>query len=208
MKYIETDAPGTWTVPYLPINPKDIGRNYDADVIRINSQSGKGGVGYILERNFGLHIPKEMREAVGYKVKAVSDVMHTELKPEEIFEIYKREFENIRAPYDITEMHFRQVDGIAAEVTSVCGGETVITTATGNGRLDAVSNALKKAYGLDYTLITYTEHALEKSSSSRAIAYVGIETPDGRRYWGSGINADIIKASVDALMCAVNNSQR
>ncbi|MBQ1332213.1 MAG: 2-isopropylmalate synthase [Lachnospiraceae bacterium] len=208
MKYIETDAPNTWTVPYLPINPKDIGRNYDADVIRINSQSGKGGVGYILERNFGLHIPKEMREAVGYKVKAVSDVTHSELKPEEIFEIYKKEFEDIRTPFDITEMHFQQVDGITAEVTSTYEGTTRITTATGNGRLNAVSNALKKEYGLNYEVIVYTEHALERSSSSRAIAYVGIETPSGKRYWGSGINADIIKASVDALLCAVNNSRR
>ena len=195
-----------WTVPYLPIDPTDVGRNYDADVIRINSQSGKGGVGYILETKFGLNLPPKMREAMGYAAKAVSDHKHKELHPDEIFSLFKSTFENVVEPYSINEVHFQQKDGgIVTQVTSTFRGKTIVTEATGNGRLDAVSNALKKAYELKYTLETYQEHALERSSSSKAIAYVGIKKPDGTLAWGAGVDADIIRASIDALVTAINN---
>ena len=195
-----------WTVPYLPIDPTDVGRNYDADVIRINSQSGKGGVGYILETKFGLNLPPKMREAMGYAAKAVSDHKHKELHPDEIFSLFKSTFENVVEPYSINEVHFQQKDGgIVTQVTSTFRGKTIVTEATGNGRLDAVSNALKKAYELKYTLETYQEHALEQSSSSQAIAYVGIRKPDGTLAWGAGVDSDIIRASIDALVTAINN---
>ena len=195
-----------WTVPYLPIDPTDVGRNYDADVIRINSQSGKGGVGYILETKFGLNLPPKMREAMGYAAKAVSDHKHKELHPDEIFSLFKSAFENVVEPYSINEVHFQQKDGgIVTQVTSTFRGKTIVTKATGNGRLDAVSNALKKAYELKYTLETYQEHALERSSTSKAIAYVGIRKPDGTLAWGAGVDPDIIRASIDALVTAINN---
>ena len=195
-----------WTVPYLPIDPTDVGRNYDADVIRINSQSGKGGVGYILETKFGLNLPPKMREAMGYAAKAVSDHKHKELHPDEIFSLFKSTFENVVEPYSINEAHFQQKeDGIVTRVTSTFRGKTIVTEASGNGRLDAVSNALKKAYELKYTLETYQEHALEQSSSSKAIAYVGIRKPDGTLAWGAGVDQDIIRASIDALVTAINN---
>ena len=195
-----------WTVPYLPIDPTDVGRNYDADVIRINSQSGKGGVGYILETKFGLNLPPKMREAMGYAAKAVSDHKHKELHPDEIFSLFKSAFENVVEPYSINEVHFQQQDGgIVTQVTSTFRGKTIVTKATGNGRLDAVSNALKKAYELKYTLETYQEHALERSSTSKAIAYVGIRKPDGTLAWGAGVDPDIIRASIDALVTAINN---
>ena len=195
-----------WTVPYLPIDPTDVGRNYDADVIRINSQSGKGGVGYILETKFGLNLPPKMREAMGYAAKAVSDHKHKELHPDEIFSLFKSTFENVVEPYSINEVHFQQKeDGIVTRVTSTFRGKTIVTEASGNGRLDAVSNALKKAYELKYTLETYQEHALEQSSSSKAIAYVGIRKPDGTLAWGAGVDQDIIRASIDALVTAINN---
>lgn len=195
-----------WTVPYLPIDPTDVGRNYDADVIRINSQSGKGGVGYILETKFGLNLPPKMREAMGYAAKAVSDHKHKELHPDEIFSLFKSTFENVVEPYSINEVHFRQKeDGIVTRVISTFRGKTIVTEASGNGRLDAVSNALKKAYELKYTLETYQEHALEQSSSSKAIAYVGIRKPDGTLAWGAGVDQDIIRASIDALVTAINN---
>lgn len=196
----------TWTVPYLPIDPMDVGRTYDADVIRINSQSGKGGVGYILETKFGLNLPPKMREAMGYAAKAVSDHKHKELHPDEIFSLFKSTFENVVEPYSISEVHFQQKeDGIVTRVTSTFRGKTIVTEASGNGRLDAVSNALKKAYELKYTLETYQEHALEQSSSSKAIAYVGIRKPDGTLAWGAGVDQDIIRASIDALVTAINN---
>ena len=206
MHWLEEKKPDHWTVPYLPIDPKDLGRNYDADVIRINSQSGKGGVGYILETKYGLNLPAKMREAMGYTAKAVSDHTQKELKPEEIFELFKKTFENVKSPLDITEVHFQQNDGgITTQVTSEFNGRSITTEAAGNGRLNAVSNALKKAYDFQYDLVTYQEHALEQSSSSKAIAYVGIRKPDGSLAWGAGVDPDIIRASIDALVTAINN---
>ena len=206
MNYRAENDPEHWTVPYLPIDPTDVSRNYDADVIRINSQSGKGGVGYILEHNFGLNLPPKMREAMGYAAKDASDHQNKELMPEEIFEIFKKKFEGVIAPYNITEVHFKQVDGITAEVHTEYQGKQEVIYAAGNGRLDAVSNALKQHFGLEYSLVTYQEHALEQSSSSRAIAYVGIQKPDGKLAWGAGVDSDIIRASIDALLTAINNS--
>ena len=206
MHWLDEKKPEHWTVPYLPIDPKDVGRNYDADVIRINSQSGKGGVGYILETKFGLNLPPKMREAMGYTAKAVSDLTHKELMPEEIFELFKRTFENVVSPLSLNGVHFQQVNGgITTQVTSIFNGKEITTEAEGNGRLNAVSNALKKAYNFEYDLVTYQEHALEQSSSSKAIAYVGIRKPDGTLSWGAGVDVDIIRASIDALVTAINN---
>ena len=148
-----------------------------------------------------------MREAMGYAAKAVSDHLHKELLPEEIFDLFKQTFENVTTPYAIHEVHFQQTsDGITASVvSSVNNGRKTVTEAPGNGRLNAVSNALKKAYGLKYDLVTYQEHALEQSSSSKAIAYVGIRKPDGSLAWGAGVDPDIIRASIDALVTAINN---
>ena len=206
MKWLEEKDPDHWTVPYLPIDPKDVGRNYDADVIRINSQSGKGGVGYILETKYGLNLPAKMREAMGYAAKAVSDHSHKELQPEEIFQLFTKTFENVTEPYKIVEVHFQQKnDGIVTQVTSTFKGKKIVTEAVGNGRLNAVSQALKKAYNLKYDLVTYQEHALEQSSRSRAIAYVGIKKPDGTLSWGAGVHVDVIHAAIDALVTAINN---
>lgn len=206
MHWLDEKKPEHWTVPYLPIDPKDVGRNYDADVIRINSQSGKGGVGYILETKFGLNLPPKMREAMGYTAKAVSDHTHKELMPEEIFQLFKRTFENVVSPLSLNGVHFQQVNGgITTQVTSIFNGKEITTEAEGNGRLNAVSNALKKAYNFEYDLVTYQEHALEQSSSSKAIAYVGIRKPDGTLSWGAGVDVDIIRASIDALVTAINN---
>ena len=206
MHWLDEKKPEHWTVPYLPIDPKDVGRNYDADVIRLNSQSGTGGVGYILETKFGLNLPPKMREAMGYTAKAVSDHTHKELMPEEIFELFKRTFENVVSPLSLNGVHFQQVNGgITTQVTSIFNGKEITTEAEGNGRLNAVSNALKKAYNFEYDLVTYQEHALEQSSSSKAIAYVGIRKPDGTLSWGAGVDVDIIRASIDALVTAINN---
>ncbi len=195
-----------WTVPYIPIDPHDIGRSYDADVIRINSQSGKGGVGFILEHNFGLRLPKKMRENFSYMVKSESDHAHKELTPEQIFDLFIDKYEDVNRPFSISEVHFRQRNGIVAYVTTQFRGQSEEVMANGNGRLDAVSKALMKHYNLNYQLEVYEEHALEQSSSSRAIAYVGIRAEDGKLYWGAGVDVDIIRASIDALLTAVNNS--
>ena len=208
MAYRKEHGEHRWTCPYIPINPHDIGRTYDADVIRINSQSGKGGVGYILETKYGLNLPAKMREAMSYTAKSVSDHLHKELRPDEIFELFKDTFENVTTPYNINGVHFKQLDEgrIEAQVTSNYeGGEYATAYAEGNGRLNAVSNALKQQYNLQYDLVSYTEHALEQSSSAQAIAYVGIKKPDGILSWGAGVDPDIIRASIDALVTAINN---
>ncbi len=206
MHWQEEKQPEHWTVPYLPIDPSDLGRNYDADVIRINSQSGKGGVGYILETKFGLNLPPKMREAMGYTAKAVSDHRQKELLPEEIFELFKKTFENTSSPLTVEEAHFEKSEnGVVAEIKSSFNQKPISVKASGNGSLNAVSNALKKAYGFQYEVVTYQEHALEKSSHARAIAYVGIQKPDGALAWGAGVHEDIIHASIDALVAAINN---
>ena len=193
----------TWTVPYLPIDPMDVGRTYDSDVIRINSQSGKGGISYILKQNFSISMPVAMREEVGYAVKQVSDEEHKELSPQWVYEIFEENYVNRMPYFTIGECHFKQNDGIMAEASINFGGKTTVVDANGNGRLDAVSNTLKQFFDISYELSTYEEHALSHGSSSKAIAYVGI-TCDGKNYWGVGMDEDIIKASISALVVAVN----
>ena len=192
-----------WTVPYLPNDPKDVGREYDSDVIRINSQSGKGGVNYILMHSHGINLPKAMREEVGYMVKDVSDKAHKELTPDWVYQIFSDHYINTKSIFHIDECHFKQVDGITAEVTINHAGESKVITSNGNGRLDAVSNAIKQYFNISYELSFYEEHSLTKGSSSKAVAYVGIIC-NGKTFWGVGIDPDIIRASIEALIVAVN----
>ena len=203
MAWREEKKCDTWTVPYLPIDPQDVGRKYDSDVIRINSQSGKGGVNYILKQSHGINLPKEMREEVGYLVKGISDRAHKELTPELVYQIFSDNYINTKPVFHIDECHFKQVNGITAEVTINHEKESQVITATGNGRLDAVSNAIKQYFNVSYELSFYEEHSLTKGSSSKAVAYVGIIC-QGKTFWGVGIDADIIKASIEALTVAVN----
>lgn len=193
-----------WDVPYLPIDPQDLGREYESDVIRINSQSGKGGIAFILKQNFGIGLPDKMKEEVGYLMKGISDQRHKELTPEDIYQIFEDHYIRQREIFDIPECHFKQVDGgISAEVTIEQNKERRVIETTGNGRLDAVSNAIKLYFGVSYELSVYEEHALSKGSSSKAAAYVGI-LKDGKMYWGVGLDEDIIKSSIAALVSAGN----
>lgn len=203
MKWREEGKDTNWTVPYLPIDPMDVGRTYDADVIRINSQSGKGGISYILKQNFSISLPKAMQEEFGYKVKSVSDKEHQELSPQWVYEIFEDNYLQYTPVFRINECHFKQVQGIMAEVTISCGEKNTIVDASGNGRLDAVSNTIKQFFNLSYELSVYEEHALSKGSSSKAMAFVAVSC-EGRTYWGAGKDEDIIKASIHALVVAVN----
>lgn len=204
MNYREKEKCRHWTVPYLPIDPKDVGREYDSDVIRINSQSGKGGVNYILKQSFGINLPEKMREEVGYLVKDVSDKAHKELTPEWVYRIFEDHYVHTKDLFTITECHYKQEDGgILADAMINYGEKHYVVTGTGNGRLDAVSNAIKQYFHISYELAFYEEHALTKGSSAKAVSYVGIIC-NGKSYWGVGIDADIIKSSVEALTVAVN----
>ncbi|MCR5502662.1 MAG: 2-isopropylmalate synthase [Lachnospiraceae bacterium] len=206
MTYREQGLSGdVWAVPYLPVDPKDIGREYESDVIRINSQSGKGGVAYILRQNYGLMLPAGMREEVGYLVKGISDKRHAELSPADIYEIFEKNYIRNRTKFDVTASHYTQEEdeNIFTRVTIRHFDTEKKLSGEGNGRLDAVSNAFKDYFGIDYTLKVYEEHAVSVGSASKAASYVGIEK-DGKMYWGVGINQDIIKSSVAALVSAVN----
>lgn len=200
----EGKSGGRWTVPYLPIDPQDLGREYESDVIRINSQSGKGGIAFILKQNFGMSLPDKMKEEVGYLMKGISDRRHRELAPGDVYRIFEDQYINQREVFSIPECHFKQVeDGIEAEVTIEQNNERRIIQTAGNGRLDAVSNAVKLYFGISYELSVYEEHAVSRGSSSRAAAYVGILC-NGKMYWGVGLDEDIIKSSVAALVSAGN----
>ncbi len=205
MKYREEKDPDHWTVPYLPINPEDVGRTYDSDVIRINSQSGKGGVAYIMEQTYGIKIPYKMRADFGYAVKDVSDHSHAELSPAQIHDIFMKRYKSYTPVFDIKGCHFRQENnGITATVNIIANNRKDIVEAEGNGRLDAVSNAFAEKFEQPCKVICYEEHALTDGSDSSAIAYVGIEGKDGAQYFGIGIDPDIIRASIDALIAAMN----
>ena len=206
MHYRIEQDPSKWTVPYLPINPEDVGRTYDSDVIRINSQSGKGGVAYVLEHNYGMVVPKAMREDLGYAVKDVSDVNHKELSADEVLEIFEKRYKKYTPVFKISEVHFKQINGIQTVVTINENGEKYNVEDGGNGRLDAVSNALASHFGKPCDIFCYEEHSLKKGSDSSAIAYVGITGEDGKNYFGIGIDHDIIRASIDALESAMNRS--
>ena len=202
MKWREQKDCKYWNVPYLPIDPKDVGKTYDSDVIRINSQSGKGGVSFILKQNFGLELPAHMKEEVGYTVKDVSDKEHKELSTDWVYRIFEEKYVTNTPVFTVPDCHFKQTEGITAQVT-ICQEEAHVVTAIGNGRLDAVSNAMKQYFHVEYELSDYEEHSLSQGSSSKAAAYVGI-CAGGKHYWGVGIDEDIIKASVHALAVAVN----
>ena len=194
-------------LPYLPIDPTDVGRVYEADVIRINSQSGKGGIGYLLEHNYGYVLPSKMREDVGYTVKGYSDRSHKELSPDEVKDIFYKEYVNIESPITVVDYHFvRKPDGMKAIITIDTADGHIDIAAKGNGHLDAVSNAFKKYLGISYSNLTYTEHALSTGSTSQAVTYVSVTFSDGKVSWGAGVHDDIIAASINALVSAINRN--
>ena len=205
MKYRVEKGVDTWTVPYLPIDPADLGRVYEADVIRINSQSGKGGIGYILETQFKLVLPPKMREVFGYHVKSISDHAHKELSPKEVYEIFMKDFVNVQEKLRVVSASYQDIDTetVRGTVEIEYLGKTQSVQVDGNGRLDCVSNAIKQVLGKAYVLESYVQHALEEKSTSKAASYVSI-VADGKSYWGTGIHSDIMTSSIAALVTAVN----
>lgn len=210
MKFREETQQHQWTVPYLPLDPHDVNREYETDVIRINSQSGKGGISYILEHNFGYTLPKEMAAEVGYFIKEISDHAHKELTPAEILVSFQHEYQNKDMPIALQDVTWVRENGYtAADVTLAIRNEMFYLSAKGNGPLDAVSNVLKIANpAIKYHFVDYEEHALETNSDSKASAYVVIADESGRRYWGVGVDSDITMASVYALITAVNRANK
>ncbi len=206
MNYRDTNKLDTWSVPYLPIDPKDVGRQYESDVIRINSQSGKGGIAYILHHMFGYDLPPKFREGFSYYIKSVSDHKHAELQAKEIFDIFENEFKNLNAPLEMMDYHFVRGDEMSVNLSITQDGIQKDITGKGNGRLDAVANALRSNLGLTFDILDYSEHSLAKGSNSQAVAYVQIDDCMNEERFGVGVHDDIIAASIHALFSAINRA--
>lgn len=204
MKWHEEKQLHSWTVPYLPIDPHDVGREYESDVIRINSQSGKGGIGYLMQTKYGFNMPQKMREDFGYTVKSVSDHLHKELSHEEIRDIFLSHYVNIDQPISYGKYSFSDKAIMYADVELKFHGQISRIQTTGNGRLNAVTKALEQLLDKKIHVVTYEEHSLTSGSTSQAIAYVGLEDRDNNVCWGAGIDNDIIDASLNALLSAAN----
>lgn len=203
MDYHKINNLSTWSVPYLPIDPKDLGREYESDVIRINSQSGKGGVGFILSNYYGIELPKSLKEEFSYFIKEKSLALSKELSPKEIIDIFQSDFVNLKASLKLLDFRFTKNDN-EFEVNLKLDFKGIQSLkAKGNGRLDAICNALKQGLGLDFKVQDYSEQALKSGSDSKAIAYVFI-TYEDKEKCGVGIDSDIINASVYALFSAIN----
>jgi 2-isopropylmalate synthase len=208
MAWREENKLSEWSVPYLPIDPKDVGREYDGDIIRINSQSGKGGIGFLLKTKYGMDLPPKFREQVGYAVKDVSDKLHKELQPDEVYNVFRDGFVNFGNPVKFIEVHYVQEQSeITATVTIAVNKKERVLTGGGNGRIDAVSEALRKNLNLKYSLTNYSQHSLDIGSKSQAISYIEIKTADGRVSWGAGLHTDVTTSAVLALISAVNKSE-
>jgi len=208
MKWREEEERQYWTVPYLPIDPLDIGRQYEGDIIRINSQSGKGGIGYLLQQKYGLDLPQSMRENFGYKVKNVSDRLNKEIMTDEIYDIFIQEYVNVNAPIEFVKYNFAQHDDFETVVKVRVDSALQEFTGTGNGRLDAISSALQENLNISFSNLTYKEDALAVGSTSQAVSYISITAENGTTYWGTGIDVDIMTSSIKALFSALNNMIR
>ncbi|MCH5313525.1 MAG: 2-isopropylmalate synthase [Helicobacter sp.] len=196
----------TWSVPYLPIDPKDVGRAYESDVIRINSQSGKGGIAYILHHHYGINLPSLLREEFSYYIKNISDREHRELEPNEICDIFVRDFVNLHTYFGIKSFRFEQQGADSSIEVSLeidKNGNKAQIKGKGNGRLDSVADALRVYLDINFDILDYSEHSLKKGSDSKAVSFVQIES-NGQKCFGVGIDSDIIAASVFGLTSALN----
>ncbi|MBS4067006.1 MULTISPECIES: 2-isopropylmalate synthase [unclassified Sulfurimonas] len=195
-----------WEVPYLPIDPEDVGRSYES-IIRINSQSGKGGVAYILEKNFGYQLPKAMHPEVGKLVQDVSDKKGQELSAEEILDIFNENYFNTKEHVSLVDFTLASLKGISkCTLTYIYNGQEIVSEGEGNGPVDACKNALMKNYKNDFIINSYYEHSCGHLSSAKAIAYIEIQSDTTLSCFGVGADNDIAMASIKALFCALNRA--
>ena len=203
------DAEGTrWEVPYLAIDPADIGRDYEA-IIRINSQSGKGGVAYILERDFGLDLPKAMHPEVGKVVNDTADQGSRELSPDEVREVFMQAYVNLEAPMELLSIEredFSQSGEVKVDAEICMNGKSNKVTGTGNGPISAFVDALEQEGYKDFQLLDYRQHSIGGGSKTKAAAYIQIKNDDGSVSFGCGINANIELAGLHALVSAINRA--
>jgi 2-isopropylmalate synthase len=195
-----------WEVPYLPIDPIDVGRSYES-VIRINSQSGKGGVAYILEKNYGYSLPKSMHPEIGKIVQAVTDEKGKVLSSAEILDIFNDTYFNATGHVSFVHVTLSSKDGISnCELTYRYNGKEIIASGEGNGPIDACKNALMKEYQNKFTINSYSEHSCGDTSEAKAVAYIEIQTKETLSCYGVGSDNNIATASLKAMFCALNRA--
>ena len=197
-----------WEVPYLAIDPEDIGRDYEA-IIRINSQSGKGGVAYILERDFGLDLPKAMHPEVGMVVNDTADQGSRELSPQEVHEVFIQEYVNLKAPMELLSIEredYSQSGEVKVDAEIRMNGKSNRLSGRGNGPISAFVDALEQEGYKDFQLLDYRQHSIGGGSKTKAAAYIQIKNDDGSVSFGCGINANIELAGLRPLVSAFNRA--
>lgn len=201
------EHPDRWEVPYLPIDPLDVGRNYDP-IIRINSQSGKGGVAYILESNYGLRIPKAMQQDFGAIVTQKSVDLDKELTPEEIYNLFMDTY-YVKEPLSVVYYtEHSSKDNVDLICDLLYNNEPLKLEASGNGIVDAFCGAISEKFDVSFNIVDYSQHSLEFGSKSRAITYVQIYNCKKESSFGVGISANIAKSSLRAIVSAVNQFKK
>ncbi len=204
-----------WDVPYLTFDPHDIGRQYEG-IIRINSQSGKGGAAFIMEQDFGIVMPKAMHPVFGELIKNAADKAQRELQPKEIYDVFEKTWLKSKSPLDVLEISERHLEGergsespeqVAAMATLVWNGKQYAVAANGNGPLDAFVNALKQTPAPKFNITSFHEHSIGTGSDTCAVAYVQITKEDGSQIWGVGKSSSVGRAGIAAVVSALNYVQ-
>lgn len=212
--YMEESHSDMWEVPYLPIDPADVGREYEP-IIRINSQSGKGGAAFILSTEYGIKMPKAMHVEFGAVVKHACDVKGKELQSSEVFDLFQKEYRNVVGPYrlinhkvyeekdeadELTSVHFEGTVRIGEDRTEKIEGK-------GSGPIEAFFSAIRSIGITDYKFVDYSEHAIAVGSDSKAISYIHLKNPQGKDIFGIGVSHNIGYASIKGIFCAINRDQ-
>ncbi|MCR4925255.1 MAG: 2-isopropylmalate synthase [Clostridiales bacterium] len=212
-EYMKTSNSDYWEIPYLPIDPADVGREYEP-IIRINSQSGKGGAAYIMSTVFSFNLPKKMHPEFGAAVKAECDRVGTEIEPKQVFEIFEKEYLKVSGPYQLIKHKFIEESEVNDTSPKVRfdgiiknnGFEPVEISGKGTGPIDAFFNALAKVGIEGYKFEDYSEHAISIGADAKAVSYIHLKTPDGKDCFGVGMSHNINYASIRGVLCAINRS--
>ena len=211
-EYMRNNKSEVWEIPYIPIDPADVGRQYEP-IVRVNSQSGKGGAAFIMNNVFGYALPKKMHPEFGALIQDLCERKGRELTQQEIFAAFKEAYLTERGPIRIGKVRFDEESGgegeaetthFAGEVFS--GGGKYSLTSVGNGPINAFCNALNQIGLADYDFISYDEHAIGIGSDARAVSYIMIKTPQGKDVFGVGVESNINYSAIKALVCAVNRA--
>lgn len=212
--YMEESETDKWEVPYLPIDPADVGREYEP-IIRINSQSGKGGTAFILANDYGIKMPKAMHPEFGAVVQKACDEKGKELKNTEVFELFQKEYRNVCGPYRLINYKISEEKNENNYLTSVHfsgeirykTNEPVKIEGTGSGPIGAFCQAMNTVGLTGYEFVDYSEHAIAVGSDSKAISYIHLKNPQGKDVFGIGVSHNISYASMKGIICAINRDQ-